>query len=108
MDGGGAAGHCTLARKDLAEMINLATSTGWEPPGPAWGYRGSVTSSPEASIRLIKFAAAALAAEARGAGDLGERQSLGAGAQRWRERSRDPPAEPKTSVFIFKQTDQLH
>lgn len=25
-----------------------------------------------------------------------------------RERSRDPPSEPKTSVFIFKQTDQLH
>ncbi|XP_051000831.1 uncharacterized protein LOC127188407 [Acomys russatus] len=57
-----------------------------------------MTSSPEASIRLIKFSAAALAAEARGAGDLGERQSLGAGAQRRRERSPDPPAEPKTSV----------
>lgn len=48
-------------------------------PGPVWGYGDSMTSSSEASIRLIKFAAAALAAEARGAGDLGERQSLGAG-----------------------------
>lgn len=45
-----------------------------------------MTSSSEASIRVIKFGAAALAAEARGAGDLGERQSLGAGAQRWREK----------------------
>lgn len=31
MDRGGAAGHCTLARKDLVEMIKLATSTGWQP-----------------------------------------------------------------------------
>lgn len=68
-----------------------------------------MTSSPEASIRLIKFAAAALAAEAREAGDLGERQSLGARGPSGGEReARDPPTEPKTSVFIFKQTDQLH
>ncbi|EDL27751.1 mCG146022, partial [Mus musculus] len=50
-----------------------------ENPWPSLGLRGQHASSSEASIRLIKFAAAALAAEAHGAGDLGERQSLGAG-----------------------------
>lgn len=74
-------------------------------PGPAWGYRGSVTSSPEASIRLIKFAAAAVAAEARGAGDLGERQSLGAGGPE-PEREKPGPTGRAENKCIHIQTNR--
>lgn len=113
--GGGAAGHgaLELARKGFEKLQKLASSTSWESHAQLRGSGGGRDPPPSGlhSTPQVRGHSAG-SADSRSARSL-EMSASASSRARARgpsagERSRDPPSEPKTSVFIFKQTDQLH